>query len=409
MTVQDEEQLAAQAMEAGAYQDAVRLLQPLVERQSEYTLLTLGWIHETGATGASDTNAAQLYYEHAAARGSALAHLYLGRLFLGKGEETEARKAFEAGASLGDDECGAALRRLDDHRVEQLAAEAAERGDYEEAVRLLRPLAERNSEYALLTLGWICEVGGLGAPDEEAAKVYYEQAAGRGSATAYLYLGRLLRSRGEQMLARAAFEAGARLGDDECQSALRRLDDLPAEQSAKQAITAGDYEEALRLLLPLAERDSEYALRALGFLFETGATGARDQPAAQSYYERAVGLGSVPANFDLGRLLLAQGEDSAARAAFEAGAARGDIPCMAELGWMCVKGRGGPADMVAGSAWLEKAASAGHIFAQRRLLNIELENARSVVQRLSVRMRILLLAGTGAKEMWRNPDSDKLR
>ena len=48
MTVLADEQLAAQAVEAGAYEEAVRLLRPLVERNSEYALLTLGWIYETG-------------------------------------------------------------------------------------------------------------------------------------------------------------------------------------------------------------------------------------------------------------------------------------------------------------------------------------------------------------------------
>ena len=159
MTVQDDEQLAAQAVEAGAYEEAVRLLQPLAERSSEYALLTLGWIYETGATGTSDKDAAQAYYEHAAAGGSASAYLYLGRLFLGKGEEVQARTAFEAGAQLGDGECKSELRQLDNNRVEQLAAEAIDAGAYEEAVRLLQPLAEGNSEYALLTLGWIYETG----------------------------------------------------------------------------------------------------------------------------------------------------------------------------------------------------------------------------------------------------------
>ena len=40
---------------------------------------------------------------------------------------------------------------------EQLAWQAMEEGNYDEAVRLLTPLAHRNSEFALLSLGWIYE------------------------------------------------------------------------------------------------------------------------------------------------------------------------------------------------------------------------------------------------------------
>src|SRR5688500_3887057 len=117
MTVQDDEQLAARAMEAGAYEEAVRVLLPLAVRNSEYALLTLGWIYETGALGAPDEDAALSYYEHAAAQGGASAYPYLGWLRWGKGEVMQARAAFEAGARLGNDECKSALARLDDNGV----------------------------------------------------------------------------------------------------------------------------------------------------------------------------------------------------------------------------------------------------------------------------------------------------
>jgi hypothetical protein len=51
MTQQNDELLAARAIENGAYEEAIRLLMPLAERKSEYALLTLVCIHETGANG----------------------------------------------------------------------------------------------------------------------------------------------------------------------------------------------------------------------------------------------------------------------------------------------------------------------------------------------------------------------
>jgi uncharacterized protein len=291
---------------------------------------------------------------------------------------------------------------------EWLAGQAMKEEAYDEALCLLLPLVERNSEYALLTLGWIYETGVTGAPDKDAAQAYYEHAAAQRSASAYLRLGWLLSEKGEEEQARAAFEAGARLDDDECKSELARLDDDRAERLAVQAMEKEDYEEALRLLLPLVERNSEYALLLLGWIYATGATGITDMDTARSYYEHAAAQGSTRAYLGLGRLLLAQGDESQARAAFEAGAERGDIGAMSALGGMMVKGRGGPADIAAGSAWLEKAAAQGHIFAQRKLLSIEGRNARSIFAKLSVRMKIVLLVIRGMREMLKDRQSDKL-
>lgn len=282
---------------------------------------------------------------------------------------------------------------------EQLAARAIEEGAYEEAVRLLQPLAERNSAYALLTLGWIYESGVAGATDKNAARTYYEAAAAQGSAAACHYLGWLLFREGQEPEARAAFERGAQLNNDECKAALARLSDNADEELAAKLLKEGAFEEAIRLLRPLAERNSEYALLALGSMCETGATGAPDKEAARSYYERAIAHGSAAAHCQLGYLLLEQGEEAQARAAFEAGAERGDLPSMSRLGRMMAEGRGGPVDLDGGTAWLQKAAAQGHIFAQRELLAIEERNANSLREKLSVKKRIVALAIKGAREM----------
>jgi uncharacterized protein len=292
---------------------------------------------------------------------------------------------------------------------EQLAAQAIEAGTYEEAVRLLRPLVDANSEYALLSLGWIYETGATGAADKDIARSYYERAAAGGSASAHLYLGWLLLGDGEEMQARAAFVRGAELNSEECKSELARLADKDTEQLAARAIEAGAYEEAISLLRPLAEGNSVNALLSLGWIYETGAAGAADKDTARSYYERAAADGSASACLELGRLLLSQGEESRARSAFEAGAERGDIACMARLGEMMVKGRGGPTDVGAGSTWLQNAAAQGHIFAQRTLLGVEERHAPSILKKLLIKMRILSLAGRGAREMLKDSHSDKMR
>lgn len=295
------------------------------------------------------------------------------------------------------------------HDEEQGAAEAIAKGAYDEALRLLTPLAEHNSEYALLTIGWIYETGAVGAPDKNAARLYYEGAADRGSVLAYFYLGWLLYNGGQEAEGRAAFERGAALNNEECRAALTRIADNANELLAGRAIEDGAYDEAVRLLRPLAERNSEYALLTLGWIYETGATGPPDKEAARSCYEQAVAQGSPAAHLKLGRLLLKEGEETQARATFEEGAKDGNVPCMARLGKMMVEGRGGPTDLHAGIEWLERAAAEGHIFGQRTLLAIEERNAKSLLEKLSIKKRIAALVAKGAKEMLKDPGSDKLR
>ena len=292
---------------------------------------------------------------------------------------------------------------------EQLAARAVEQRAYEDAVRLLRPLAERNSEYALLTLGWIYETGATGAPDKEAARSLYEHAVSQGSSTACLYLGWLLLKDGKEVEARAAFERGAQRNSGECKSELERLADKADEKAVARLLEEEKFEEAVRLLWPLTERNSEYALLCLGYIYETGVTGVPDVLAARSCYQRAAAHGRGPAYFELGRFLKAQGAEAEARAAFQAGAEQGDVPSMSRLGKMMIEGGGGPSEPVEGWAWLEKAAAQGQVWAQRELLAIEDDNAQSISERLSVKMRIVKLALRGALELAKDPRSDKVR
>jgi len=121
---------------------------------------------------------------------------------------------------------------------EQLAWQAMEAGNYVAALPLLKALAESNSEYALLSLGWIYETGALGAPDKTAARSFYEHAAQVGSADAYGRLGSLLIDDGHEEQAETAFRRGAELGDEDSHSMIERFADKSEEQRAYQSIEA---------------------------------------------------------------------------------------------------------------------------------------------------------------------------
>jgi TPR repeat protein len=292
---------------------------------------------------------------------------------------------------------------------EQIAARAMESRNYEEAFRLMQPLVEKGSQYALLSLGWIYQTGAVGPPDNETARDYYERAASEGSDLAHLYLGRLLASNKDERGAKSAFERGAELGNSECVVELEKLAHDEDERHAEGLIAAGQFKHARIILEGLANKGSQYALLTLGWMHETGTVEETDMKKARAYYERAMIKGSAPACFELGRLFLRQGKEEQARISFETGAVRGDTSSMARLGRMMVEGRGGPSDADAGSAWLKKAVARGHIMAERTLLGIEESDARSLSDKLSIKRRIASLAKRGAREISEDPDSDKLR
>lgn len=163
------------------------------------------------------------------------------------------------------------------------------------------------------------------------------------------------------------------------------------------------------MLRPLADRNSKFALLSLGSIYERGITVAPNWEMARSYYERAANEGSVTGYFELGRLLKRKGDLAQARAAFEAGAERGHLPSMSRLGTMMIDGQGGSRDIKAGTIWLEKAAAEGHIFARRKLLIFEKRAAKSIFQKIAVKLKVAALAFEGSKEMSEDPFSDKAR
>jgi TPR repeat protein len=285
------------------------------------------------------------------------------------------------------------------HDDERLAAEAVEQGDFSRAMELLLPLAEHHSPYALLTLGWLYECGAAGVSDLQAARSYYEGAAAQGSAAACGYLGALLLRDGREREARDAYERGAQLGDEDSRTMAARMADNAEERLAADALAREDFEEALRLLLPLAERNSEYAFLCLGSLYASGTASAPDTDRARLYFERAIESGSAAAHSELGRLVMKSGDDVHARALFLAGAELGDVPSMSYLGRLMVEGRGGSRDLNEGTAWLERAAAKGHIFAQRFLLGLEERKARSLKDKLTIKKKIAALAVQGAKDI----------
>jgi TPR repeat protein len=94
------------------------------------------------------------------------------------------------------------------------------------------------------------------------------------------------------------------------------------EEKVHKLLEKGDFKEAFRLLKILEKKNSHYALLTLGWMYETGTLGSADNLAALEYYQRSVSAGSTAAMFELGRLQVRLGDETAARSTFEAGARR---------------------------------------------------------------------------------------
>jgi hypothetical protein len=179
------------------------------------------------------------------------------------------------------------------------------------------------------------------------------------------------------------------------------------EKTVERAMEEENYGEAVRLLRPLADRNSRWALRCLGFIYETGVTGEPDLKAARSYYERAASHGRPDELYELGRFLRTVGDETHARAAYQAAAEQGHVRSMAKLGRMMMKGRGGPADIHAGSDWIDKAVKE-HTLVNRTRLAAEEQNAHSAFAKAWVKAKIARLWFKGMREVLKGlPDKSR--
>lgn len=275
-----------------------------------------------------------------------------------------------------------------------------ETGDYKDAARLFGPLADRGSAWAHINLGWMHQHGHLGPPDLDKAIVAFERAAIPGYTEAKYFLGLALLEKGYRDKAQTAFRDGASEGDLRCAGEFTRIE----EERAWEALEARNYREAARLFEPLAEHGSVYALINLGWIYKRGHLGARDPKKAIALWEEAVRMGSIDAKHRIARALLDNGDPPRARMLFLEGAQSGYKPSIYWAGRMLVRGQGGEADREVGVALLKRATDAGHIFANRELLRLERNNARSVLDRLRARGKIVLLILSVFRRAIRDPN-----
>ncbi len=102
IAAREAEFLAIEAFESKDYRKAFELLAPHQEVDAEYTLTTLGWLHETELGGVSDLDLARSLYLRSAKIGSADAYYRIGWLEQKEGNDEAARAAFALGAAAAN-------------------------------------------------------------------------------------------------------------------------------------------------------------------------------------------------------------------------------------------------------------------------------------------------------------------
>lgn len=177
------------------------------------------------------------------------------------------------------------------------------------------------------------------------------------------------------------------------------------ERIAAQAMDAGNFEEAVRILELLAEQNSHYALLSLGWIFDSGKSGKRNAELAAIYYGRAAALGDGAGFFELGRLFYDEGKLVEARHAFEEGRGIGNIQCSSWYGLMMAKGEGGEKNIQEAMAILRLASNEGQLVARRALYEIELNSTKSILRKSVIYCKICWAALSAVIEALKDPYS----
>src|SRR3712207_2008689 len=91
------------------------------------------------------------------------------------------------------------------------------------------------------------------------------------------------------------------------------------ESQTARLLEAGQYASAIQVLRPLAQAGSAYALLCLGWIYDSGVAGERDEATAEYHYRKAAELGVASGYFELARFLYDQGKLGEARGLFAEG------------------------------------------------------------------------------------------
>lgn len=142
-------------------------------------------------------------------------------------------------------------------------------------------------------------------------------------------------------------------------------------QEGRAAIRAGDYDKAVRLLLPLAKDGDAGAQNAVGVLYAYGWGMAQDNRAAVEWFSKAAEQGLAKSQMSLGNMykqgLGVQRDYAEALKWYRKAAEQGYVGGMVSLGIMYEGGHGVAQNYGEAMTWYRKAAEQGDQIAQNSL------------------------------------------
>ncbi|MFZ1963940.1 MAG: trypsin-like peptidase domain-containing protein [Roseiarcus sp.] len=209
---------------------------------------------------------------------------------------------------------------------------AFDRGDYETALRDLRPLADQGDGIAQEVVGFIYASGhGVPKDDIEAVK-WYRKAAEQGLTLAEVKLGMM-------------YLGGTGTPQDDA--------------------------EAARWLRKAADQGDADAQYFVGRLYRIGAGVVQNYAEAFKWHRKAADQGVALAQVDLGMMYLSgtgtPKDDAEAARWFRKAADQGDVSAQTNLGTMYYNGQGVHKDYTEAARWFRKAADQGDAAAQLKL------------------------------------------
>lgn len=291
---------------------------------------------------------------------------------------------------------------MTDDEIELLAYEAMQREDFGLAERLFTSLENKESDYALTSLGWMHENGYLGVPNKKLARTYFERAMSIGSANAYYERALILANEGKFLESRETIDKGMAIENNNIYQEFINLKSIVSDHLAIKEVGRKNYKEAFLILQSQSPPESVYTLSTLGWLYHTGLAGIRDKDLARLYYRRAGELGSIDIHFQIGMIELSENNNEAARTAFHEGAELEHLPSISKLAEMMIEGQGGSIEIEQGIKLLTTCAEKGHILSKIRLLRIEINGTRRALDRIIKRLKYVIILFYLIKEIIKN-------
>jgi len=135
-------------------------------------------------------------------------------------------------------------------------------------------------------------------------------------------------------------------------------------QAAENAYNRGDYETALKELLPMADQGDARAQLILGLMYQKGQGVPQDYQEAIKWFHLAAAQGDALSQFGLGTIYYeGQGvpqDDQEAAKWYRLAAEQGDASAQSTLGMMYGTGKGVPQDYLLAHMWVNMAAAQGN-------------------------------------------------